>query len=151
MKHPCLQNVRKLTRSRSDSVMEAWGRQTSATTATSPQPSHPSAWGRKVSGHGCNYNPPQHYKSIQKHTSLCSIKSRENATTVTPNKREGTINSGHESKCHESREESLVHWDECWYLCLFHPHWIRHQGESVSWQDSNPEHCMTSVSCCQPV
>lgn len=26
-----------------------------------------------------------------------------------PNKREGTINSGHESKYHESREESLVH------------------------------------------
>ena len=53
MKRPCLQNVwgRKLRRSRAEE-MEAWRPPASA--PTSLQPSHPSAWGRKVSGRPCS-------------------------------------------------------------------------------------------------
>lgn len=38
-----------------------------------------------------------------------------------------------------------MHRDDCWHLCSFFSNWIRHLGESVSCQDSNPEYCMTSL------
>lgn len=47
--------------------------------------------------------------SPKKHTFVFNVKVEKTQHQSPPNKREGTMNSGHESKYHESGEESLVH------------------------------------------
>lgn len=53
--------------------------------------------------------PPTLQVSPKKYTFVFNVKVEKTQQESPPNKREGTINSGHESKYHESLEESLVH------------------------------------------